>query len=132
MSTWLCFRWWKEAQDPSLSEVKNGIPYAASPATPYGGPMKIFSNIFNSDISFNLRKEDSLSCNCESGEVGFSSRDYALVPGDVWLQTLKWLVWWRTRTRSDRYLSCLNLLFSFDMMDLNLHCMHSLKHELRI
>ncbi|KAL7154166.1 hypothetical protein ABFS83_04G217200 [Erythranthe nasuta] len=84
------FRWWKEAQDPSLSEVKNGIPYAACPAPPYGGPMKIFNNIFNSDISFNLKKEDGSSSNGESGEVGLPNRDYALVPGDVWLQTLKW------------------------------------------
>ncbi|KAI3450781.1 hypothetical protein Pfo_007446 [Paulownia fortunei] len=84
------FRWWKEAQDPSSSEVKRGIPYAASPAPPYGGPMKIFNNIFNSDIAFNLKKEDDLSGDGESGEVGVSSRDYALVPGDMWLQTLKW------------------------------------------
>ncbi|KAL3626978.1 Ubiquitin carboxyl-terminal hydrolase 8 [Castilleja foliolosa] len=84
------FRWWKEAQDPSLSEVKKGIPFSASPSSPYGGPMKIFNNIFNSDIAFNLRKEDGLTCNGESGEVGVSSRDYALVPGDIWLQTLKW------------------------------------------
>ncbi|KAL6567025.1 hypothetical protein OROMI_015429 [Orobanche minor] len=85
------FRWWKEAQDPSSSEVKRGIPYAASHASPYGGPMKIFNNIFNSDISFHLRKEDGLSYDLESGEVGVSSRDYALIPADTWLQTLKWL-----------------------------------------
>ncbi|PIN07052.1 Ubiquitin C-terminal hydrolase [Handroanthus impetiginosus] len=83
------FRWWKEAQDPSSSGVKKGIPYAASPAPPYG-PMKILNNIFNSDIAFNLRKEDELLCNGESGEVGVSNRDYAFVPGNVWLQTLKW------------------------------------------
>ncbi|KAH6772992.1 ubiquitin-specific protease 8 [Perilla frutescens var. frutescens] len=82
------FRWWKEAQDPLSSEAKRGIPYAASP---YGGPMKIFlSNIFNSDIAFNLRKEDELSCNGENIEAGVSGKDYALVPGDMWLQTLKW------------------------------------------
>ncbi|GFP89454.1 ubiquitin carboxyl-terminal hydrolase 8 [Phtheirospermum japonicum] len=84
------FRWWREAQDPSSSEAKKGIPFSASPSSPYGGPMKIFNNIFNSDISFNLRKEEGLACNGESGEVGLSSRDYALVPGDMWLQTLKW------------------------------------------
>ncbi|KAL1544548.1 Ubiquitin carboxyl-terminal hydrolase 8 [Salvia divinorum] len=81
------FRWWKEAQDPS--DVKRGIPFAASPA-PYGGPMKIFNNIFNSDIAFSLRKDDDLSCNGENGEAGVSGKDYALVPGDIWLQTLKW------------------------------------------
>ncbi|KAL0436235.1 UNVERIFIED_CONTAM: Ubiquitin carboxyl-terminal hydrolase 8 [Sesamum radiatum] len=84
------FRWWKEAQDSSSSEIKRGIPYAASPAPPYGGPMKIFNNIFNSDIAFNLRKEDELMSNGVNGEVGVSSRDYALVPGETWLQTLKW------------------------------------------
>ncbi|KAL0459984.1 UNVERIFIED_CONTAM: Ubiquitin carboxyl-terminal hydrolase 8 [Sesamum latifolium] len=84
------FRWWKEAQDSSSSEIKRGIPYAASPAPPYGGPMKIFNNIFNSDIAFNLRKEDELMSNGVNGEVGVSSRDYALVPGEMWLQTLKW------------------------------------------
>ncbi|KAL8496254.1 hypothetical protein ACS0TY_020096 [Phlomoides rotata] len=84
------FRWWKEAQDSSSSEVKRGIPYAASPSSPYGGPMKIFNNIFNSDVAFNLRKEEELSCNGESVEVGVSSKDYALVPGDMWLQSLKW------------------------------------------
>ncbi|XP_047977440.1 ubiquitin carboxyl-terminal hydrolase 8-like isoform X1 [Salvia hispanica] len=83
------FRWWKEAQDPSSSDVKRGIPFAASPA-PYGGPMKIFNNIFNSDIAFSLRKDDDLSCNGENGEAGVSGKDYALVPGDIWLQTLKW------------------------------------------
>ncbi|KAK4492297.1 hypothetical protein RD792_003100, partial [Penstemon davidsonii] len=86
----VCFRWWKEAQDPSLSEVKKGIPYAASPATPYGGPMKLLSNIFNSDIGFNLKKEDELLRNGENGEVGVSGRDYALIPGEMWLQALKW------------------------------------------
>ncbi|KAL0389929.1 UNVERIFIED_CONTAM: Ubiquitin carboxyl-terminal hydrolase 8 [Sesamum calycinum] len=84
------FRWWKEAQDSSSSEIKKGIPYAASPAPPYGGPMKIFNNIFNSDIAFNLRKEDELLSNGVNGEVGVSSRDYALVPGEMWLETLKW------------------------------------------
>ncbi|XP_057808071.1 ubiquitin carboxyl-terminal hydrolase 8 isoform X2 [Salvia miltiorrhiza] len=49
--------------------------------------MKIFNNIFNSDIAFSLRKEDELSCNGENGENG---KDYALVPGEIWLQTLKW------------------------------------------
>ncbi|KAL8501040.1 hypothetical protein ACS0TY_020567 [Phlomoides rotata] len=83
-------KWWKEAQDSSSSEVKRGIPYAASPSSPYGGPMKIFNNIFNSDVAFNLRKEEELSCNGESVEVGVSSKDYALVPGDMWLQSLKW------------------------------------------
>lgn len=84
------FSWWKEAQDSSSSDVKKGIPYAASPSSPYGGPMKIFNNIFNSDVAFNLKKEEELSCNGESGEVGVSSKDYALVPGDMWLQSLKW------------------------------------------
>lgn len=52
--------------------------------------MKIFNNIFNSDIAFNLRKDDDLLCNGENGEAGVSGKDYALVPGDIWLQALKW------------------------------------------
>ncbi|XP_073150353.1 ubiquitin carboxyl-terminal hydrolase 8 [Henckelia pumila] len=85
------FRWWKEAQDPSSSDLKVGIPYIASPASSYGGAMKILNNIFYSDIAFNLKKEDpSLSRSVENGEVGVSGRDYALVPGEMWLQTLKW------------------------------------------
>ncbi|XP_051113373.1 ubiquitin carboxyl-terminal hydrolase 8 [Andrographis paniculata] len=84
------FRWWKEAQKPSSAEIKKGIPYAASPSSPYAGPMKIFNNIFSSDLAFNLRKEDELLCNGESSEVGVSGRDYALVPPDMWLRALKW------------------------------------------
>lgn len=84
------FRWWREAQDTSSSEVMRGIPYSASHTSPYGGPMKIFSNIFSSDIAFNLKKEDEFSRNGENGEVGVSGREYALVSGDMWLQTLKW------------------------------------------
>lgn len=108
MFAWLCFRWWKEAQDPSSLEVKRGIAYAASPA-PYGGPMKIFNNIFNSDIAFNLSKEDESSCNGETSEAGVSSKDYALVPGDMWLQTLKWYV--IDCVVGVGYFHCLNLLF---------------------
>lgn len=85
------FRWWKEAQDSSSSDLKMGIPYIASPASSYGGAMKILNNIFYSDIAFNLKKEDpSLLRSGKNGEVGVSGRDYALVPGEMWLQTLKW------------------------------------------
>ncbi|XP_075484454.1 LOW QUALITY PROTEIN: ubiquitin carboxyl-terminal hydrolase 8-like [Primulina tabacum] len=85
------FRWWKEAQDSYSSDLKMGIPYIASPASSYGGAMKIWNNIFYSDIAFNLKKEDpSLLSSGENGEVGVSGRDYALVPGEMWLQTLKW------------------------------------------
>lgn len=73
--------------------------------------MKIFNHIFNSDIGFSLRKEDDLSCNGENGEAGVSGKDYALVPGDIWLQTLKWYV------KVVGYFHCLNLVV---LMDLNL------------
>ncbi|KAK3002883.1 hypothetical protein RJ639_019247 [Escallonia herrerae] len=83
------YRWWKEAQDSSTAldtDGSKGILYTASPASPYGG----INNIFNSDLVFNLRREeDSLQPN-DSGEVGVSGRDYALVPGEMWLQALKW------------------------------------------
>lgn len=55
--------------------------------------MKIINNIFNSDLVFNLRREEEVSLhNGENGEVGVSGRDYALVPGEMWLQALKWSV----------------------------------------
>lgn len=90
----LFYRWWKDAQDSSSSsslDDKRGVLYTASPVPSYGGPMKIINNLFSSDLSFNLRKEnDSLLPNCENGEVGVSGRDYALVSGEMWLQALKW------------------------------------------
>ncbi|KAL2476023.1 ubiquitin-specific protease 8 [Abeliophyllum distichum] len=67
------FRWWKEAQESSSSEVNRGIFYAVSSAPPYGGAMKIFNNIFNLDIAFNLRKEDDSSLNSGAGAT-FSRR----------------------------------------------------------
>lgn len=87
------FRWWKDAQDSTSSESdsKKGILYTATPGTSYAGPMKLINNIFNSDLAFNLRKEEESSLhNGENGEVGVSGRDYALVPGEMWLQALKW------------------------------------------
>lgn len=89
----LCSRWWKEAQESSPSDGKSVTLYAAAPAPSYGGPMKIINNIFSPDVAFNLRREEeSLSQSQENGEVGVSGRDYALVPGDIWLQALKWSV----------------------------------------
>ncbi|EOY33223.1 hypothetical protein QUC31_019057 [Theobroma cacao] len=86
------FRWWKDAQDSTSgeSDVKRGILYTATPGTSYAGPMKLINNIFNSDLAFNLRKEEDSLHNGENGEVGVSGRDYALVPGEMWLQALKW------------------------------------------
>ena len=52
--------------------------------------MKIINNIFNSDLVFNLRREEDSGQINENGEVGVSGRDYALVPGDLWLKALKW------------------------------------------
>ncbi|XP_059300302.1 ubiquitin carboxyl-terminal hydrolase 8 isoform X1 [Lycium ferocissimum] len=85
------YRWWKEAQDSAPSDGKSATLYAVAPAPSYGGPMKIINNIFSPDVAFNLRREEeSLSQSQENGEVGVSGRDYALVPGDIWLQALKW------------------------------------------
>ncbi|KAL7226268.1 hypothetical protein ACSBR1_021398 [Camellia fascicularis] len=88
------YRWWKEAQDSSSwldSDGKRGILYTASSASLFAGPMKIISNIFNSDLVLNLRREDDSLHNKENGgEVGISGRDYALVTGEMWLQALKW------------------------------------------
>ncbi|XVF47045.1 hypothetical protein PTKIN_Ptkin03bG0077700 [Pterospermum kingtungense] len=85
-------RWWKEAQGSTSgeSDSKRGILYTATPATSYAGPMKLINNIFNSDLSFNLRKEEDSLHGGENSEVGVSGRDYALVPGEMWVQALKW------------------------------------------
>ncbi|KAL5574572.1 hypothetical protein UlMin_016271 [Ulmus minor] len=84
--------WWKEAQDSVLGDTdgNTGIVYAASPASAYGGPMKIINNIFNSDLIFNLTREDESAQNRQNGEVGVSGRDFALVPGEMWVQALRW------------------------------------------
>lgn len=67
--------------------------YTGTPATSYyAGPMKIINNIFNSDLVFNLRRESDSVQNNENGEVGISGRNYALVPGEMWLEALKWSV----------------------------------------
>ncbi|XP_054811412.1 ubiquitin carboxyl-terminal hydrolase 8 isoform X2 [Prosopis cineraria] len=85
-------RWWKDAQDsiPGDSGGKRGISYTAFPCSSYAGPMKIINNIFNSDLVFNLRREDDSAQIREDGEAGVSGRDFALVPGDMWLLALKW------------------------------------------
>ncbi|XP_030522298.1 ubiquitin carboxyl-terminal hydrolase 8 [Rhodamnia argentea] len=86
------YRWWKDAHDSMLGESsgKRGIAYAASPASSYGGPMKIINNIFGSDLAFNLRREENSAQDRENGEVGVSGRDFALVSGEMWVQALKW------------------------------------------
>ncbi|WJX73807.1 Ubiquitin carboxyl-terminal hydrolase 8 [Trifolium repens] len=84
-------RWWKDAQDamPVDLDKKKGIVYASSPGSSYG-PMKIINNIFNSDLVFNLQREEESRHVLDNGEVGVSGRDFALVSGDMWLQALKW------------------------------------------
>lgn len=86
------YSWWRDAQDSVVgdSDGKKGILCVASQASSYGGPMKIINNIFNSDLVFNLRREDDAVQNGENGEVGVSGRDYALVPGEMWVQALRW------------------------------------------
>ncbi|KAL8090012.1 hypothetical protein AgCh_039466 [Apium graveolens] len=85
------YRWWKEAEESTsgtVSDWQGGILYTASPTS--SGPMKLINSIFSSDIVFNLRREDDFLQDTQSGEVGISGRDYALVPGEMWLQALKW------------------------------------------
>ncbi|XP_010247842.1 PREDICTED: ubiquitin carboxyl-terminal hydrolase 8 [Nelumbo nucifera] len=84
------YRWWKEAQEPSSGDgdENRGIVYTAS-STSYAGPMKIINNIFNSDLVFNLRREED-SGQDDLDDEGVSGRDYALVTGEMWLKALKW------------------------------------------
>lgn len=89
----LLYRWLKEAEESllgAISDWNGGVLYTASAAS--SGPMKIINSIFSSDIVFNLRREDDTFLDSQNGEVGISGRDYALVPGETWLQALKWLV----------------------------------------
>lgn len=101
------YRWWKEAQDSNLADgnAKRGVLYSATPGSSYVGPMKIINNIFNSDLVFNLRREEDSGHSNENGEVGVSGRDYALVPGDLWLQALKWHTDSRVATKDARTFS---------------------------
>ncbi|KAJ9698960.1 hypothetical protein PVL29_007836 [Vitis rotundifolia] len=101
------YRWWKEAQDSNLADgnAKRGVLYSATPGSAYVGPMKIINNIFNSDLVFNLRREEDSGHSNENGEVGVSGRDYALVPGDLWLQALKWHTDSRVATKDGRTFS---------------------------
>ncbi|KAJ0084360.1 hypothetical protein Patl1_30248 [Pistacia atlantica] len=65
------YRWWKDAQESTFdSDGKRGILYTATPGPSSAGPMKIINNIFNSDLLFNLRREEDSSQNGENGEVG--------------------------------------------------------------
>lgn len=88
----LVFRWWKDAQDSTSNESdgKFGVLYTLTQGTSYAGPMKLINNIFNSDLAFSLRRDEESLRNGENGEVGVSGLDYAMVPGDMWLQALKW------------------------------------------
>lgn len=63
------------------------VMYEGSPASSYGGPMKLINNIFNSDVAFNLRREEDAA---QDGEMGVLGRDFALVSGEMWVQALKW------------------------------------------
>lgn len=85
------YRWWKDAQDSLSGDSgsKIGVVYSALPGSSYGGPMKLINNIFSLDLVFNLRREED-SLHRENGEVGVSGRDYALVPGEMWVQALRW------------------------------------------
>ncbi|XP_062171940.1 ubiquitin carboxyl-terminal hydrolase 8 isoform X3 [Alnus glutinosa] len=85
------YRWWKDAQDSMSGDSgsKKAVVYSASPGSSYAGPMKLINNIFSLDLVFNLRREED-SVQRENGEVGVSGRDYALVPGEMWVQALRW------------------------------------------
>ncbi|KAJ0981754.1 hypothetical protein J5N97_010009 [Dioscorea zingiberensis] len=54
--------------------------------SPYGGPMKLINNIFNSDLVFNLGRNDDLR---QDAEDGVSGRTYALIPSDMWAQAVR-------------------------------------------
>ncbi|KAF3785485.1 Ubiquitin carboxyl-terminal hydrolase 8 [Nymphaea thermarum] len=85
------YRWWKEGQDALAAEEDGGgstsaIVYASSPCN--AGPMKIITNMFVSDLVFNLKQRGDLSGRLEGNDCEVSGRDYALLTEDMWLQTL--------------------------------------------
>ncbi|KAK8969701.1 Ubiquitin carboxyl-terminal hydrolase 8 [Platanthera guangdongensis] len=89
------YRWWREAQEleseSDSGNVARAIPYTASPApSSYARPLSIINSIFSSDLVFNLRRDDCPMT--EDAEEGVSGRCYALIPTDMWLQALRWLV----------------------------------------
>lgn len=81
------YRWWKEAHHPESSTHNPGLLYSAS-LTSSAGPIKIIRDIFNSDLAFNLRRQDDASLHNSKDEPPPPA--YALVPADSWLQALKW------------------------------------------
>ncbi|KAI7984017.1 Ubiquitin carboxyl-terminal hydrolase 8 [Camellia lanceoleosa] len=102
------YRWWKEAQGSSSSpdsDGKKGILYTVTPVSSYAGPMKIINNIFNSDLVLNMRRDGDFVQNNENGDVGISGREYALVPGEMWLEALKWHSDNKTATKDGRSFS---------------------------
>ncbi|XP_020266514.1 ubiquitin carboxyl-terminal hydrolase 8 [Asparagus officinalis] len=88
------YRWWRESQESGPDDGAGGVRGILYSASPGGSPsygMKIISNIFSSDLVFNLRKDDDLMQNGESEDgVGVSGRSYALIPSDLWSKALKW------------------------------------------
>ncbi|MQM04952.1 hypothetical protein Taro_037752 [Colocasia esculenta] len=87
------YRWLREARESSSGDAgtstgSRGILYTASAAaSSYRGAMK-FINFFNSDLVFNLRREEDSRQDESEAEV--SGRSYALVRTDMWLQALRW------------------------------------------
>ncbi|XP_073006210.1 ubiquitin carboxyl-terminal hydrolase 8 [Typha latifolia] len=83
------YRWWRGAQESMAEDELRGIPYAATSASSssyYG--MKIINNFFNSDLVFNLRRNDD--ARQSDSEEDAASRSYALIPLDLWYRAIKW------------------------------------------
>ncbi|KAK1287055.1 Ubiquitin carboxyl-terminal hydrolase 8 [Acorus calamus] len=88
------YKWWRkvsdQAPDDSGGGDDRGILYAAGPSSSsYGGPMRIINNIFNSDLVFSLRREDS-DPDAATETATVSGREYALVTVPMWSRGLRW------------------------------------------
>ncbi|KAK1263162.1 Ubiquitin carboxyl-terminal hydrolase 8 [Acorus gramineus] len=88
------YKWWRKVSDQAPDDGgggdDRGILYAAGPSSSsYGGPMRIINNIFNSDLVFSLRREDS-DPDAATATATVSGREYALVTVPMWSRGLRW------------------------------------------
>ncbi|KAL5999268.1 hypothetical protein ACLOJK_040718 [Asimina triloba] len=82
-------KWLKAAKESSIDSMEEeAVMYVATSSSSYAGPMQMITDIFASDLVLSLRRGEDLGQAGSSGD-GLSGCDYALVPEEMWLQSLK-------------------------------------------